>query len=716
MATKEELLKAKIPCAETGIEIRHSLCDICSPTSHCGVSCYVKDGVIIKVEGNENHPLNKGLLCTKGASNRQYIYREDRLRTPMKRTGPRGSGQYEPISWDEALDTIAEKLVTCKADFGAQSVFFFCGYSKWLRPLLQRLAYSFGTPNYGTESSTCFTSGLMAWEIAAGTPSRPSMNDSRLFLGWACNPYYTGYLAARNMERLKAQGMKFIIVDTMYTQAAEKLGDLFLQPRPGTDGALALAIANELIARGWIDHEFIRAYVHGFDEYAAYCRGFNASNIEELTGVPFEKVAQAAAMIHEYGHPMSIKESSAPLAHHMNGMQNYRAIMSLAIITGNYDVSGGQIPVEFTWTHQAAGYRTLEHEFVREARTTKMPYPVGAQRFPLWYDLEGEAQAMDLSRQILEGTPYPLNALVAFGMNNRMFPDSRRMMKALDSIDFFVDIDLFMTDCAGHADIILPACSSFEREEFKAYPGGWAYYTKPVIKPLYESRADSDIICELARRLQLDDELLKAGYRACLEHILQPVSLTVQQLQDADTPLQVPEFRPHEPLAALKQGLRTPTGRLELKSELIASHPEWGLDALPTYRAPLDDVDAAEYPLTLTSGGRLPFALHSRLHDVAWLRSLRPKACAELNPGDAAALGILQDELIEITTPMGSIQAVALLSHHIQKGLVSMYHSYREADISSLINADRLDPYSGFPAHRSNRCRVSKVPAKEEQA
>ena len=107
MATKEELLKAKIPCAETGIEIRHSLCDICSPTSHCGVNCYVKDGVIIKVEGDENHPLNQGLLCTKGASNRQYVYREDRIKTPLKRTGPRGSGQYEPISWDEALDTIA---------------------------------------------------------------------------------------------------------------------------------------------------------------------------------------------------------------------------------------------------------------------------------------------------------------------------------------------------------------------------------------------------------------------------------------------------------------------------------------------------------------------------------------------------------------------------------------------------------------------------------
>ena len=708
MATKEELLKAKIPCAETGIEIRHSLCDICSPTSHCGVNCYVKDGVIIKVEGDENHPLNQGLLCTKGASNRQYVYREDRIKTPLKRTGPRGSGQYEPITWDEALDTIAKRLQGYKAQYGAQSVFFFGGYTKWFRPILQRLAYSFGTPNYGTESSSCFTSGLMAWKVAAATPSRPDMKNSQLFLGWAHNPYYTGYLSARSTENLKKKGVKFIIVDTMYTQTAEKIADLFLQPRPGTDGALALAIANELIENGWVDHDFISKYVHGFEEYAAYCRGFNRTNVEALTGVPYEKVQQAARMIHDYGHPMSIKESSAPLAHHINGMQNYRAIMSLAIITGNYDVKGGQIPVEFTYTHQASGYHTLEHEFVKEARVFNMPAPVGAQRFPLWNELEHEAQAMDLSRQILEGTPYPLKSLVCFGINNRMFPDSKRMLKALETVDFYVDMDLFMTDCAKYADIVLPACTSFEREEFKSYPGGWAYYTKPVIQPLYESRPDADVMCELARRMDLDDTLLKSGYRACLEYILSPISLSVQTLQDADTPLRVPEFKPHEPLATLRRGLKTPTGKLELKSELIAGHPEWGLDALPTYREPLDNIDPAEYPMTLTSGGRLPFALHSRLHDVPWLRTLRPKACVELNPEDAQALGILEQDTVEISTPLGSITAAALLSRHIQRGLVSLYHGYREADISSLISADRLDPYSGFPACRSNRCRVSK--------
>ena len=707
MATKKELLKAKIPCAETGIEIRHTLCDICAPSSHCGVDAYVKDGVIIKVEGNKDHPLNHGLLCTKGASNRQYIYREDRIKTPLKRTGPKGSSSFEPISWEEAYQIISEKLLGYKANYGAQSVVFFSGYSKWYRPFLQRLAYSFGSPNYGTESSSCFTSGLMAWETATAHPTRPDMKNSKLFLGWAHNPYFSGYLGAKSTERLKKNGCKFIIVDTMYTQTVEKIADLFLQPKPGTDGALALAIANTLIEQDWVDHEYIDKYVHGFEEYAQYCKNFNSSNIEALTGVPYEKVYQAAEMIHQYG-PMSIRESSAPLAHHINGMQNYRAIMALSAITGNYDKTGGQIPMAFTYVHQYSGYHTLEHEFVAQAKRAPMADPVGAKRFPLWNALEGEAQVMDLPRQILSGDPYPIKAVLGFGMNFRMFPDSEHMKRALEHLDFFVDIDLFMTDSARYADLVLPACTSFEREEFKSYPGGYAYYTKPVIPPLYESKPDTTIISELAEAMDLDDPLLRKGYRACLEYILSPISYTVDQLQEADTPLKVPEFRPHEELAALNRGLNTPTGKFELKSELIASHPEWGLDPLPTYREPYGETDPEEYPFILTEAGRLPNALHSRLHDVAWLRSLRPKAMADLNPEDAAKLGIGQEDVIEISTSAGSLDVCANLSYHVPKGLISLYHDYREANMNNLMDSSRLDPYSGFPAVRSNRCRITR--------
>ncbi|MEG1971938.1 MAG: molybdopterin-dependent oxidoreductase, partial [Oscillospiraceae bacterium] len=324
----ERKIKAKIPGEDTGIEIRRSLCDICSPGAHCGVDLYIKDGKIIKVEGTENHPMNNGKLCTKGAANREYVYREDRIKTPLKRVGKRGEGLFKEISWDEAYDEIAQRLNKTKSEHGAEAVAFFTGFSKWYRPMFRRFAYSFGSQNYGSESSCCYLSAYMAWKVMAGDQANPDMANSDLFLGWAYNPYYSNYLAAQKATELKAKGLKFIIIDTRSTPATEKLADLALYPRSGTDGALALCMANILVENDWIDKDFISKYTHGFEEYKEYLKDFNESNVESLTGVPYKDVYKAASMIHE-SRSMCVKESSAPLMHHKNGFQNYRAIMSL---------------------------------------------------------------------------------------------------------------------------------------------------------------------------------------------------------------------------------------------------------------------------------------------------------------------------------------------------------------------------------------------------
>ena len=155
MTELERRIKAKIPGPDTGIEVRHTMCDICSPGMHCGINAYIKDGKVIKIEGIDGHPSNDGRLCTKGMANREYIYREDRIKTPLRRVGKRGEGRFEPISWEEAYEEIAKGLNRCKEKYGAESVAFYSGYSKWYRQMLRRLAYAFGSPNYGCESSAC---------------------------------------------------------------------------------------------------------------------------------------------------------------------------------------------------------------------------------------------------------------------------------------------------------------------------------------------------------------------------------------------------------------------------------------------------------------------------------------------------------------------------------------------------------------------------------
>ena len=701
----EKLLKAKIPCEETGIEIKHTICDICAPAFHCGIDAYVKDGVVIKIEGTKEHPVNKGLLCTKGLNNRQYIYRKDRIKTPLKRVGEKGKGEFEPISWEQAYEEISKKLFEIKEKDGADSVAFFAGYGKWFRPTLHRFAYSFGSVNYGTESSTCSKAGILAWDLLSGNASGPELAKAGVYFGWTANPYYSQYVKQIALHDAKDRGAKIIIVDPRITPTVLKDADLHLRLKPGTDGALALGIAKVLIDNGWIAKDFIEKNVYGFEEYAEYVKSFDFETVEKITGVKGELIYEAAKMIHE-NLPMCINENSSPGLHHTNGMQNYRAIMSLAIITGCYDVPGGQLPINITYIDGAPGFNVYEEEFLQEVMP-KNPKPrIGAGKFPVWMELTSEMQAVDLSRQILEETPYPVKGLFACGMNFRMFPDSNKMVEALKKLDFFVDLDLFLTDTAKYADIVLPVCSSFERGEFKTYGGGFALYTNPVIKPLFESKSDVDVICELAKYMNLDDELLKKGYEACINYMIRDLSITIEQLKKEPFPILVPEAKKHV-YGEFKP--KTPSGKYELKSQVLEKFADYGLDALPTYRPSLDYADENVYPFALNTGSRLPNALHSRLHDVSWARSLRPDPMAEISKEDAESLGIVKGDKIEIATPKGSITVLANPTVKVLPGIVHMYHGYREADVNSLIDYTHTDPYSGFPGYGTVRCSIRKV-------
>lgn len=268
------------------------------------------------------------------------------------------------------------------------------------------------------------------------------------------------------------------------------------------------------------------------------------------------------------------------------------------------------------------------------------------------------------------------------------------------------------TSTAKYADIVLPACTSFERGEFKAYPGGFAQFTNPVIQPLYESKNDVQILSELAAVMDLDDDLLRQGYEAGIAFMLRDLDITIDQMKASDLPIHVPGAHPDVAGELLKNGFPTPSGKFEFWSEAVAEFSaSHGLDPLPTYRDPFDDCIGTpeEYPLKLITGARLPNAIHSRLHEVPWLRSLRPEPTADLSLEDAGELGISQDDWMEITTPTGSVRVKAHPSSKIQPGEVHLYHGYREANANDLVSEEHLDPYSGFPGYRANRCSVRKV-------
>ncbi len=705
----EQLLRSKIPGMQTGIEVKKTLCAICG--NQCGIDAYVKDGCVIKVEGTEANPANRGALCSKGQSNRQYVYNPERLHTPLVRTGEKGSGQFSSVTWDEALDRIADKLLKIRDESGPESVVFFAGYPKWFRPLLQRLAHSFGSPNFCSESSTCFIATVVANRLTYGCYSAgPDLKNARCILNWGTNPYNAAVRIPMFQDAI-ANGTKIIDVGPLATPLSRQ-ADIHLRIRPGTSGALALGMAHVIVEEGLYDREFVENWTLGFDEYRSYVRAYTPTITESITGVSSERIVQAARM-YATTKPAALVNSANTTVHHTNGIQNHRAVISLIGLTGNFDRKGGNQVIEPTsYYHLPTGLPNRLHEFELPRPWAEMAPRVGQDDFPVWCRLVSEAQATQLPYQIKSGKPYPIRAVVGFGLNHRMWPASDFMKESLEKVEFFVNVDLFMTDSVKLADVILPACSSFEREELKMYASRYSVWTEPIIPPVGESRSDADIIINLARRLAPEDTLLAEGYEAALDWMFEPSGIKISEVKASPggTPLKKHVEIAHEKYR--QSGFQTPSGKMEFTSLILR---EAGIDPLPTYtepkQSPISTPELArEYSLILTTGARLPMFVHSRMFRVPWTRRLRPDPMADMNPKDAKDRGIVHEEWVMLCTPRGAIRVRANLTELVPPGVVSMFHDFPTADVNSLIAPDYRDPVSGFPGCKSLLCDVKKSP------
>lgn len=703
----QRLTEAKIPGPITGIEIKKSTCSVCGV--QCGIDAYVRDGRLIKVEGTQENPLNRGILCVKGAANRQWVYNRERLTTPRLRKGAKGSGELVPVSWDDALDRIATNLNRIKKESGAESVVFFTGYPKWLRPFLKRLAHSFGSPNYCTESSTCFLATALANRLNYGYAAGPDLKGTRCILNWSGNPFYSAAPMAGAFLRAAEQGVKIIDVGPLITPLSRK-ADIHLRLRPGTSGALALGMANVIIEEGLYDREFVENWTLGFEDYRAYATRFSPDVASSITGIPAEKII-AAARLYATSKPAAMFNSASVTVHHTNGVQNHRAITALVGLTGNFDRPGGSHVVATSYYHRPTGLENREDEFEQPRPWETMAPRIGQERFPVWCQLITEAQATELPLQIETAKPYPIRAMLGFGVNHRMWPDPVGMAKALGKLDFFVDMDLFTTDTARLADVVLPACSSLERRELVMYASRFASWNEPAIPPVGESRSDVEVIIELSRRLGLDDPLLHSGYEACLEWMFEPSGIRIEDIEKNRGGGFIAD-RSEVPYEKYRQtGFPTPSGKMEFTSLVLK---EAGLDPLPTYaepcHGPVSTPEVAkEFPLVLTTGARLPMFMHSRMYRIPWMRQLRPDPMADMNPVDAKLRGIGAGDPVILATPRGEIRVRANLTEVVPPGVISMYHGCPDADVNELIDREYRDPISGYPGYKSLLCEVRKT-------
>jgi anaerobic selenocysteine-containing dehydrogenase len=681
--------------------VSDSICYMC--TASCPVKVHVEDGRAVRVE--MANP--KNAHCPRWKAMLDFVYHPDRLRYPVIRSGPRGSGAWERISWDEALDSIADNLDRVKTAFGPESVIFWIAYTKEPRPFFHRLAHAFGSPNYCTESSNCFSGTWIASNLTYGDEYNYMAGygaavdpATKCKLVWGAAAISAVSSWQDNIDAIE-RGVPYIVVDPRRTAIASR-ARIHLQLRPGTDGALALGFMNVIINENLYDKEFVRDWTVGFDDLVELAKAYPPEKAAAIAGVPVDDLV-AAARLYATTKPARLHLSSNSTTHHANGVNNHRAVILLAALTGNIDVPGGNRPPDYHDAHSADV--TLHDE-----RIADLPPGIGSKRFPVWTARYREMQSNAIADQIESADPYPLKAMFSAGLCAQFFANTKRFERLMNTLDFVAVTEYFQTPGTRMADIVLPIASWLERPILSA-DGPVARLIQPAIEPLGECRTEFDIYAALAERLGFGDLFWHGDFGAAVDAIVAPLGMTYREL--AADPSGIPTaVTPRPPRSYEKHGFRTASGKVEIKSSVLE---EVGQDALPVYREPPESPVsnpglAKDYPLVLTSGARVLAYTHSQFRNIPALRKLMRDPLVDIHPADAAARGITAGDTVTVSTPRNTITMKANVTDAIKEGVVSLPHHWPdEANVNSLVNDVTLDPVSGFIPCKSQLCQVAKA-------
>ncbi|WP_428493044.1 molybdopterin-containing oxidoreductase family protein [Rhodopila sp.] len=645
-----------------------STCWECS--AYCGSLITVNDaGRVGKITPNPEHPISKGAFCVKGMRGLpEWTYHADRLLHPMRRVGERGSGQWQRISWDAALDEMADRMAAIRARHGARSLIGAVSGAAFSRgAIVALLLRSLGSPNWMINQDLC--GGCRAVSDRAtglGITNGDDIAHAATMLLVGRNPVAADPVQWQAIKRARQRGAKLVVIDPFRTPAAE-LADLWLAPRPGTDAAIALAMIQVMIAERLYDSGFVERWCHGFDALAERTAAYPPERAASLSGVPAQQIIQAARF---YADGPACFVSGHGIDAASNGVQTFRAFHCLVAIGGNVDRVGGN-----RRSKRPRGFLTyldLLHDARFRLPETVERQTIGAERFPLWAGPRGWQTACHNSsalQAMLTGDPYPVRGAYVSGVNIAvMYPDTRRTLAALRSLDFLCVAAHSMTPTAALADIVLPKTTTLEEEEVALNQGGPGItYTAAAVAPQGEARCDLTIAVGLLDRMRargaVTAELLpwrtKQDFNAFL---VGDSGLSLEALRRdgyAMFPYTMGDF--------VKEPFRTPSGRVELYSQTLAAV---GLDPLPDYVAPAAGADAE---LLLQTGQREKTYHHSRFRDQAWARKVSPDPLMHIHPLTAADHGLRDGEwaLLEAAGGNGTCRLKVHVSERTQPGVIT---------------------------------------------
>jgi anaerobic selenocysteine-containing dehydrogenase len=725
-------------------ETRRTFCGLCHP--RCGVRLRVEDGRAIEVEGDPDHPISRGRLCARGKLLIEHLYHPARLNYPLKRAGERGANQWQRLSWDQALDEVAERLASLRDRYGPETLAFTHGTYRTYHWDGRRFFNLFGSPNLCGANTICMCPSHAVEYATYGGFARGDLGRTKCLVVWGNAPSQSDpILGFPEIVAAKKHGAKLVVVDPRRTREAE-LADMWLPIRPGTDVALMLGWLRLMIEEGWYDRDFVERWTVGFEDLRAAVAPYTPEKVSAITWLSPEQICESARCYATI-KPAVITWGFGLDKQGINATQAARARCLLRALSGNLDVPGGELLGWVDPVGKIVGADVLE--FNDALPPTQRAKQLGADEYPFFgfpgwernvaanrrlppgymappsANMTCMAHKRAVFKAILTGQPYPVTATISLASNPMLtLPNVQRTYAALKALQLYVVMDYYLTPSAALADYVFPAASTVERTELWLTPSFCVACPKGI-GPLYERRDDYQFWRGLAVRLGQAEHWPWKTVEEVWDYRLAPVGLTFQELLARNGLFGKREYKRYEQF-----GFGTPSGKVELRSSTFEA---LGCAPLPVYRepahSPAGDSDLArDYPLVLITGSRFMPMYHSEQRHLAAARAEAPDPHVSLHPDTAAALGLAEDDWAWVVTPQGRIRLRTHLTPALHPRMADVQHGWwfpeRSAAEPELFgvfesNANMLCPdaakfcspeIGGWP-HTALLCRVEREPA-----
>lgn len=666
-----------------------SVCSLDCP-DQCGLLVHKENGKIIKIEGDPNHPVTQGNICNKVRNMTHRIYDHERLQYPLKRVGPKGEGRFEQISWEEAIETIAKKWKSLIQTDGPESIlpYSFYGNMGYLNAegMDRRFFHRMGASLL--DRTICSSAGSKGYQYTMGGSFGIDPEEtihSKLIILWGINAVSTNMHQVVLAQKARKNGAKIVVIDVHKNQTG-RMADWFIPILPGTDTALALGMMHILFAENMTDNDFLEKYTVGHEELREHVKQFDPASVSAITGIPVEDIYKLARMYGETS-PSFIRIGNGP-QHHDNGGMIVRSISCLPALTGQWLLQGGGA-IKGNGQHLTHDANKLQRPDLLKNKNTRI----------INMNLLGKA--------LLEADP-PVKSLFVYGSNPAVVaPSSNKVRKGLARDDLFIVVhDLFLTETAKYADIVLPATSSLENTDF--YKSYWHHYVQlqqPVIEKYGESKSNFEVFQLLSKAMGYEDEALYETERQMISDALHTPYLKGIDYER----LEKEQYVKANVSPPLTKKLLTPSGKIELYSEQLKIK---GLPPLPTY-TPLVEEDQFKFHFVPAPNHNF---LNSTFSNNDKHLSLEKEPRLHINSKDAEKLGVEDGETVLIWNNRGQCELKAAVGENVLSGVVVTQGLW--ADVSEkkyLVNSltpDRIADMGGGATFFSGRVNVEKI-AKE---